>query len=918
MPARRLLASTAPLTLAAAIAAFAFATPAAAQLPYVSGAYTETSRFAGPCGPICQIDIRVLTASSAKPGDLVFVRMDVKNTSNPFPPFPLTLQNAMGGSTLRLRVYDAAGTLAAETRGNWIDGGAGLVQGPDAPVILMGGQAGTFYARFDRALPASVSRTEIVMGDTVVGGASLTFPTPPPPVQTPAPPSPPANDGVVLAAEVAAPFKGIWFTGETYLRIMDAPNGRVKAIAFDTLGQELGAFRIDANRSTAGQLVGRLPNESQGDISLYPDGANGLTMIARGGGYDGSRGFRVVRVTEIGRSEPVLTESQIAEGLKGRWNTPFGVLTFALEGGRFIGAIPANGSEQALKFDALAGQDKPANQSLRFNWGNGTSTESDQRVTLTPTVDGFIATSLDYSIRGQREWRGSRLAAEAPQPPAPQPQPPGTPPGGPAPLPGPVGPVGQWSVAAYQAWAGTWWFGGEYITFEIKDDELSGAWFAAGANGRKHTIFQIDLAKSNPNHLGGVTTALYQSAVTDVGLTLSADGQTAMMLGGDPAKPFGGLLRKVSAVGERPAVPTTPDLMNRLVGSWETPKGRVQFTQTERPVHINSLLGTFATDPEKRMLFRAGTSGDSPTLADAEIDSVPMSWFTQNGPVRQPGLLRMTLSPDGRSLTLIPVSGPSIFGPGVHTIRRTGAPAEQPRPLPPTQPEPQPAPPTPEPTPPVTEPAPPVPDPTPPVVEPTPPVVDPAPPVLDPSPPVTEPAPPVVEPAPPMSQPTPPVVQPTPPATPQPQPPQPQPPTPVPPGAGGGSSIGAQGGYQGISQTWDVKFDGARVERDSEVHVFMSVKNRSTSDQYVTPGTFIPNLGNQDGEVITSRAVFRASGEKPTEFRPTVPADGEVRVRFIFRPEAGTAQPQAFTLESFGHRKLTFDVSALRVGSLAQ
>lgn len=108
------------------------------------------------------------------------------------------------------------------------------------------------------------------------------------------------------------------------------------------------------------------------------------------------------------------------------------------------------------------------------------------------------------------------------------------------------------------------------------------------------------------------------------------------------------------------------------------------------------------------------------------------------------------------------------------------------------------------------------------------------------------------------------------------------------------------------------------MERDSEIHVFVSARNRSPSDQGITPGNFIPNLSNQDGEVITSRAVYRASGDNPTEFRPTVPVNESVRLRFIFRPQAGTAQPRSFTIEEYGQRKLTFDLSTLRVGSLAQ
>jgi hypothetical protein len=123
---------------------------------------------------------------------------------------------------------------------------------------------------------------------------------------------------------------------------------------------------------------------------------------------------------------------------------------------------------------------------------------------------------------------------------------------------------------------------------------------------------------------------------------------------------------------------------------------------------------------------------------------------------------------------------------------------------------------------------------------------------------------------------------------------------------------------QQIARNWRVRFEKAEVARDMELHVFFVVKNVSAADQTITPGTFVPVLINQDGEGITSRAVYRASGETPTEFRPTVPVNGEVRVRYVFRPDPNTAQPRTMTLEAFGETKLTFDVSAFRLGSLLQ
>lgn len=156
--------------------------------------------------------------------------------------------------------------------------------------------------------------------------------------------------------------------------------------------------------------------------------------------------------------------------------------------------------------------------------------------------------------------------------------------------------------------------------------------------------------------------------------------------------------------------------------------------------------------------------------------------------------------------------------------------------------------------------------------------------------PAPEPAPPA-----PAPTPTPPIVAPV--------------PTPLPPAA-------SSNGFQSISRVWNARVERAEAARDSEVHVFVVVRNVSNADQSITPGSFIPNLTNQDGETITNRAVYRATGETPTDFRPVVPAGGEVRIRFVFRPDARTAQPRTFALSVFEGGRITHDVSSIRLGSL--
>lgn len=91
----------------------------------------------------------------------------------------------------------------------------------------------------------------------------------------------------------------------------------------------------------------------------------------------------------------------------------------------------------------------------------------------------------------------------------------------------------------------------------------------------------------------------------------------------------------------------------------------------------------------------------------------------------------------------------------------------------------------------------------------------------------------------------------------------------------------------------------------------------SQADQHPTPGSFIPKVKNADGEWLTSRDIFRASGEAVSGFRPSVPPGESVRLRFIFRPEQKSAQLTTFSLGVFEGQTHSWDVSGVRLGSLA-
>jgi hypothetical protein len=87
-------------------------------------------------------------------------------------------------------------------------------------------------------------------------------------------------------------------------------------------------------------------------------------------------------------------------------------------------------------------------------------------------------------------------------------------------------------------------------------------------------------------------------------------------------------------------------------------------------------------------------------------------------------------------------------------------------------------------------------------------------------------------------------------------------------------------------------------------------------DAPITPGNFIPKVKNADGEWIVSRELFRASGETPTSFRPTIPPGGSVRVRFVFRPDPKSAPLTRFSLGVFEGQTHEGNVSGVRLASL--
>lgn len=878
------------------LVAAAFSAMALAALPDAPAHAQETIA----CGQRCRMTIQFDTPRAIDGRLSQWVGLTLTNDAFGAGGMPIPI--SISPDAFRVLATNAARETVEATATAHAREGSTFTALSDAPVVIAPNMSRTLWFEL-RRLPSHADGVEIRRsGGAVLGGVSADFraalallaPPPPPPSATL--PDPARDAGFAVSPAIAAAFRGSWWTGDGTLVFSERPNGALAGAYYDAAGRHTGRVEIASALSTPEHLdVGLLLDGQRQarDMILAADGPASLIVTEKGAGRTGAMTYRARRVAGLGSRDVAWSRDQSIERLAGRWRTPFGVMVLASEN-RFRGYIEGAAAEPAVWFDVAPEQDRLAGFSFLMTWTSGGTADPRNRAYFTLSADGsrLFASHPSQSLRGYTDWQADRIVQA---PPAPTP-----------PLPGPVGDTGRWPASAYQAFVGTWWFGGEYIVISADGGELGAEWFDATANRAKKANLQFDLGRSNPHHLTGLSTNVSRADLSDVGLAIAPDGQSILMTGGPADLPFGGQLRRVGALGERPVLPSAQAIVNLLSAAWDTPMGPLQFSASD----VGELRGQIVGRPRTLTLSRLASDGP----IDANVDAITMS-FEAVGTERSYGKIRLIPAPDGRSLTLMRLNGEAVFGASVVTVRKVGATTVT-RPLPPpgdtspTPPQPPGEAPPPSPT------ADPAPVPVPPVPEPVPPALP------EPEPPSPEPVPPVVEPAPPG--PVPPIVEPTPP---QPEPPQPVPPRPAPPAptppqpappTSGGTTVGGSGGFQGISQTWDIQFEGARVERGSEIHVFVSVKNRSTSDQSITPGTFIPNLSNQDGEVITSRAVYRASGDTPTEFRPTVPVNEAVRVRFIFRPEAGTAQPRGFTLESFGHRKLTFDVSGLRVDTLAQ
>jgi hypothetical protein len=121
------------------------------------------------------------------------------------------------------------------------------------------------------------------------------------------------------------------------------------------------------------------------------------------------------------------------------------------------------------------------------------------------------------------------------------------------------------------------------------------------------------------------------------------------------------------------------------------------------------------------------------------------------------------------------------------------------------------------------------------------------------------------------------------------------------------------GAYQTLRR-YDVRLDSVLVPRDaSTLQVFVTLKNGSGAPLYVTSGEVRAQLTDADGATRETGQLWRASGAPAQLFSstPVVQPGGELRVRYVFPPDAGGAPPRSLTLVD-RDRRAEFDLGARR------
>lgn len=113
-------------------------------------------------------------------------------------------------------------------------------------------------------------------------------------------------------------------------------------------------------------------------------------------------------------------------------------------------------------------------------------------------------------------------------------------------------------------------------------------------------------------------------------------------------------------------------------------------------------------------------------------------------------------------------------------------------------------------------------------------------------------------------------------------------------------------------EDFDVRLDEARAGRDGKLHVFLTVKNKSARDFYMSSGPFRVVASDADGVGVEAQSrPYRATGEQATAFDevPTIPAGGEFRMRYVLELPAVHGPLTRVSVRESAKKALYFDVA---------
>lgn len=135
--------------------------------------------------------------------------------------------------------------------------------------------------------------------------------------------------------------------------------------------------------------------------------------------------------------------------------------------------------------------------------------------------------------------------------------------------------------------------------------------------------------------------------------------------------------------------------------------------------------------------------------------------------------------------------------------------------------------------------------------------------------------------------------------------------TPAPPAPGPAPGTAPAHSFHSLEQ-FDLRLDEARAGRDGRLHLFLTARNRSGRDFYMSSGPFRIVASDADGVGVEAETrPLRATGEEPTAFEqvPTIGAGSEFRMRYVIDLPVVHAPLQRVSVRESTKKAVYFDVA---------